>query len=122
MSIEDFCKVFNIDNYNVSDGIINTESGANLWQLDSGEIPHGFGTVEGSFEISFSNLTTLKGLPDIVGGSLFLVNCSLEELDYLPKRVGGGIDLSFNKLTDVSKLKEVDLIQYHSTSSKQWKR
>jgi len=108
MSIEDFCKVFNIHNYTVSDGLINTEDTVNLWQLDEDKIPHGFGTVGGLFEISFSNLKTLKGLPEVVGGNLYLVNCSLEELDYLPKRVGGIIDLSFNKLTDVSKLKEVD--------------
>lgn len=108
MTIEEFCGKYNIRNYTVVDGLINVNGKVNLWQIGENKIPYKFGTVDGYFEISFSMLSTLEGLPNIIKGNLFMVNSSLKKLDYLPNKVTGLVDLSFNQLSDLYSLKGLD--------------
>lgn len=102
--IEEFCEKYKIDNYTLnSDGSIDIDGEVNVFnKLKEKELPIEINKVTGTFDASFTNLTTLKGCPKEVGRSFFVVNCDLNTSEYLPEYVEHVLDLSHNQLTEIS--------------------
>lgn len=65
------------------------------------QLPVEFGTVEGSFEVTQTALTTLKGSPSRVTGSFACGACQLDSLEGGPDWVGGWYDCHRNQLTNL---------------------
>ena len=48
-----------------------------------------FGKIDGYFGCEYTNITSLEGAPEEVGGYFSCINCNkLKNLDYLPKKIG----------------------------------
>ena len=121
--IEAWFEEHSINNYMISvDLEITVQGNVNLHErLDGKKLPVKFKMVDGYFDISNNNLTTLEGCPRIVTkdfncsknklNSLFdgpteagEFDCShntLKNLSYAPKEVKGSFNCSFNELTSI---------------------
>jgi hypothetical protein len=121
--IESWLKEHSINNYMISeDFYITVQGNVNLHErLNGSKLPVKFKMVDGYFDISNNNLTTLEGCPKTVTkdfncsknklNSLFECpvevgdfDCShnqLKTLSYSPKEVRGSFDCSFNELTSI---------------------
>jgi len=88
--IEDLCFKCGIENYQIrDDGSIDVDENVNLYNKlgDSKQLPLTFNEVEGYFQCSKNNLTTLEGCPKESG----FFNCGgnkLTSLEHIPKKVG----------------------------------
>lgn len=85
----------------IVNGVINFKG--NLTLKYCGDFPDyiKFGRIDGSFNCSHCNLTTLRGVPDIIEGSF---DCSLNKLKNLkngPSIVKGSYYAQNNQLTDI---------------------
>ena len=60
-----------------------------------------FGEVTGSFDCSFSRLTSLDGAPQKVGGDFICHKNNLTSLEGAPHRVGRSFSCTHNKLTSL---------------------
>lgn len=121
--VEKWLKDNSINNYMISEELYVTVQGnVNLNQKLKGQkLPVKFKMVDGYFDISNNNLTTLEGCPKIVSRDF---NCSrnklttlldcpnevgdfdcshnlLKTLSYAPKEVKGSFDCSFNELESI---------------------
>ena len=121
--IERWLKDHSINNYIISEDLyITVQGNVNLNQkLNVKKLPVKFKIVDGYFDISNNNLTSLAGSPKIVTRdfncsrnnliSLFEgpnevgdFDCShnrLENLSYAPKEVKGSFDCSFNEINSI---------------------
>ena len=121
--IENWLKEHSINNYMISeDFYITVQGNVNLnGRLNGKKLPIKFKMVDGYFDISNNNLSTLEGCPKIVTkdfncsknklNSLFEgpseagdFDCShnlLKNLSYAPKEVKGNFNCSFNELTSI---------------------
>ena len=61
-----------------------------------------FNIVDGDFNCSVNNLTSLKGCPEVVKGSFNCSNNKLTNLEYLPKQIRDSIHLNNNSLTSLN--------------------
>jgi len=90
-----------------SNGGVDVDGSVFMYGLGVTEIPVKFGRVEGYFDCSNNNLTTLKNCPDYIGGSLNFTNNNLSSLDFFPdfliNNIKDYIHLRGNKLTDYFK-------------------
>jgi len=66
-----------------------------------GKLKIRFGKVNGYFDCSNNNLTTLEGSPNEVVGSFYCDNNNLTTLDGAPNKVGRDFDCSYDKLTSL---------------------
>ncbi len=64
-----------------------------------GHLPFRFGTVDGFFNCSYINLTTLFGAPTRVETDFYCNNNKLDSLEYFPQYVGRSINCVDNKLS-----------------------
>jgi hypothetical protein len=98
-SIEDWCKFFKLKNYKIcsESGVVDV-SFANIAGLKLHEIPIQFGIVSGIFRCDNNLLTTLKGSPEKMDGSLICNNNHLITLDGCPKVIGWKFNCSYNLL------------------------
>lgn len=96
-----------LDLYEVKHYVINDDltvdvkgevvlSGRNLIEL-----PIQFGITEGSFNCSYNNLTSLKGVPYKILGDFSCGYNELTSLQYCPKEVKGGFYCAVNQLTSI---------------------
>lgn len=121
--IENWLKEHSINNYMISEDLyVSVQGNVNLNErLNGKKIPIKFDRIEGYFDISNNNLTTLEGCPKVVVKdfncsknklvSLFDAptevgdfDCSynqLKTLSYAPKEVKGSFNCSFNELTSI---------------------
>ncbi len=121
--IENWLKEHSINNYMISEDLyVSVQGNVNLNErLNGKKIPIKFDRIEGYFDISNNNLTTLEGCPKVVVKdfncsknklvSLFDAptevgdfDCSynqLKSLSYAPKEVKGSFNCSFNELTSI---------------------
>jgi len=79
-------------------GKVNSSCGMSCVDRVKGQIPDfiQFGEMHGDFDISHSELTTLKGGPTEVTGSFYCQDNNLTSLKYAPKIVKGGFDCRNN--------------------------
>lgn len=102
---------------------VDVKGNVNLKNQDLKFIPIQFGEVDGAFDCSSNELTTLIGaphsvhgrfiasnnkltsligIPKIINGTCFLNNNKLKKLDYFPLAAPSGINCTENPLTSIS--------------------
>ena len=87
--IAEICEEYKIENWTLNaDGSIDVVGDIKLWDRDLIELPLKFGRVDGYFDFSHNNLTTLEGCPREVGGYFNCMYNKLTTLEGAP-RVGG---------------------------------
>lgn len=121
--VENWLKEHSINNYTISEDFhVSVQGNVNLNDKLKGQnLPILFDRIEGYFDISNNNLTSLVGCPNVVAkdfncsknklASLFdcpvevgEFDCShnlLKNLSYGPKEVKGNYNCSFNELTSI---------------------
>jgi len=121
--IENWLKEHEINNYHISeDFYVSVQGNVNLSdKLKDEKLPVRFDRINGNFDISNNNLTTLEGCPKVVikdfncsynkltslfdcptdVGNFDCSHNSLKNLSYGPKEVKGNYDCSFNELISI---------------------
>jgi hypothetical protein len=90
---------FGITNYDFDEnGFLNVFS-VNIPKMKLNKIPFKFGKVDGYFNCSENNLTSLKGAPQKVDGYFDCSYNNLTSLKGAPQKVGGYFDCCKNDLT-----------------------
>ncbi len=105
--IHDICRKYDIKRYNINqDGTIDIEGGLVISDNYITEIPIKINKVDGFIYLSYcENLTTLKNIPEYVGGRLELRdNLNLKRIDYFPTEIKGHINISSNNLTELNNI------------------
>ena len=98
MKLEEY---FDIEgNCELKDGVYNVLGSVHLIQ-DVYKLPFKFGIVTDSFWCYGSNLTSIEGCPEIVGGNFECFNNNLTSLEGCPQSVGGEFWCSYNNLTSL---------------------
>lgn len=119
--IEKILDDFNIVNYTInSDETVDVDGSVNLSFKNIHRLEIQFNKVMGNFSISGNPITTMKGFPKYIEGTLNCNLTNLETLEYFPEYVGGysflnyldlksldGYTGSFDKLTCDNKSKLV---------------
>jgi hypothetical protein len=100
-SIEDWCKEFNIKEYEIKDSLVNVNGDVNLTKQKLSKIPIKFGVVEGYFSCNFNHLKTLEGVPIKVGGSFHCYHNKLISLEGGPMYVYGHYNCVNNLITSL---------------------
>ncbi len=100
--IEKILDVFNIVNYTINyDETIDVYGSVDLSFKNIHRLEIQFNRVIGNFSISGNPLTTMKGLPKYIEGTLHCNMTSLKTLKYFPEYVG---DFSFLTYCDLESL------------------
>ena len=102
--IENWLKEYDIRNYTINkDLTINVNGNVYLSAIDLKEFPEyiQFGVVRGDFVCRINYLTSLRGVPRIVGGNFDCADNELTSLEGAPKEVGGYFDCNDNELTSL---------------------
>lgn len=121
--IEEWLKEHGINNYIISDDLhVSVQGNVNLNDRLNGQtLPVKFDRIEGYFDISNNNLTSLEGCPKVVAKDfncsknklISLFDCPIEvgefdcshnnlkNLSYGPKEVKGNYNCSYNELTSI---------------------
>ena len=100
--IEKILDDFNIINYTInSDESVDVDGSVDLSFKNIHRLEVQFNKVIGNFSISGNPLTTMKGLPKYIEGTLHCNMTSLKTLEYFPEYVG---DFSFLTLCDLESL------------------
>lgn len=93
------CTQYQIRNYHITrNNKVNVEGSVWLGKMNLDEIPIPFGQINGDFDCSNNNLTSLKNCPFRVMGSLYVYNNSLTSLDGCAESVGMNFNCSGNNL------------------------
>ena len=96
--IHEICKKYKIKNYTINpDGSIDVEGDVAIL-LHINELPLKFNKVNGWFDCSYNELTTLEGSPVEVNGSFYCHNNELTSFEFSPKIVRGGFDCDSNNI------------------------
>lgn len=94
--IEKILDDFNIVNYTInSDETIDVDGSVNLSFKNIHRLEIQFNKVSGNFSISGNPLTTMKGFPKYIEGTLNCNLTGLETLEYFPEYVGGYSRLNY---------------------------
>ena len=106
-SIKSICLEYNIENFEIVDGLVNVDSNVNLGTRGLSKLPVKFGRVSGYFWCNVNELTSLEGCPKTVGGFFSCANLHLEaegltSLKGSPERVSGEYSCYNNNLKDFS--------------------
>jgi len=99
-----------LSKYHITDYIINEDftidipHEINLRLRKTGDYPSyiQFGKIQGGFDCSKCNLTTLRGCPTYVDKFFFCEYNKLKNLDYAPKFIGGTFSCADNDITDLN--------------------
>ena len=78
-NVEKWLKEHRIKNYTINDDLtIDVKGGVHLYGYKEKQLPEyiQFGRVDRSFNIGASNLTTLVGCPQYVGGDFYYCSCN----------------------------------------------
>jgi hypothetical protein len=65
-------------------------------------LPVQFGHVKDDFRISGTQITSLKGSPQSIGGNFYCFSTSISSLEYAPRRIGGSIHCHGTLITSLS--------------------
>jgi hypothetical protein len=98
------CEKHKITNYTINiDGTLNIDGDAifSVTEERISELPLKFSYVKGHFICCNNNLTTLKGFPDFVDGSVRIDSNKLTSLYGCTKKVGGSFICSNNDLASL---------------------
>lgn len=93
---------YNIRNYTINiDGTIDVDGDVYLNGRSLKKIPFKFGIVNGTFDVSFSELESLKGSPRICNGDFICTGNGLTNLKYSPDEVSDSFFCDYNLLTSL---------------------
>lgn len=81
-----------------SDDKINVFQDVNLSSQHLKMLPIEFGIVYGNFDISYNQLTSLIGFPEVIHGFLNASHNQLTRIDFLPHEVLNKMDFSHNQI------------------------
>ena len=84
-----------------SDGSLDVEGSVNLSFLRLKEIPLKFNKVNGFFDCSYNQLTSLEGCPKIVNGNFYCSSNQLTSLEGSPKIINDFFSCDNNELTSL---------------------
>jgi hypothetical protein len=82
-------------------GVLDCYQDVELFSLSLKKIPFTFGVVNGVFNCSSNQLTTLEGCPTQVDGNFHCFNNKLTSLEGCPAQVSGDFNCSYNQLTSL---------------------
>lgn len=95
--VESICDVYKIRDFKANKNYtVDISDSVNLCDKKLDELPFRFGVVDGYFNISENNLTSLYGSPTYTSGSFNCAYNNLKSLEFVPKRVGGNLMISGN--------------------------
>src|SRR5690606_659194 len=99
--IKSICDKYNIQNWelNRETGRVDVRGNVNISGKNLKELPLKFGRVDGYFDCSYNQLTSLEGSPNSVGGYFDCRNNQLASLEGSPNSVGEGFYCGDNQLT-----------------------
>ena len=90
VKIASFLEKYNIKNATINkDLTVDVDGDVYLSGRNLNEIPFQFGRVSRYFDISYNNLTSLKGCPKYIGGNFECMCNSLTSLEGAPDYIGG---------------------------------
>ena len=102
--IEKWLKEYDIRNYTINkDLTINVNGNVYLSAIDLKEFPEyiQFGVVRGDFVCRINYLTSLRGVPRIVGGNFDCADNELTSLEGAPEEIEGNFSCNYNNLTSL---------------------
>jgi hypothetical protein len=82
-------------------GLWNSHDDVGLYNLYLTRLPLKFGTVNGDFDCSCNQLTSLEGAPNRVSGNFWCNTNKLPSLKGAPDIIGGYFNCRSNRLTDL---------------------
>ena len=93
---------FGITNYDFDEnGFLNVFRYVNISAMKLNKIPFKFGKVDGYFDCSLNNLTSLEDAPQEVDGNFICNQSNLTSLKGAPQKVDGNFDCNNNNLTSL---------------------
>jgi hypothetical protein len=98
--IHSICKIYGIRNYTInSDGSIDVHDDVNLFNKKLVKLPLNFNKVNGIFNCSWNELTSLEGSPKEVDGGFYCHENKLTSFEHCPEKINGNFSCSDNSLT-----------------------
>jgi hypothetical protein len=97
-SIRDWCKKFNIFNFDIVDGFVNVDGDVYISGKKLTKIPIQFGIVSRYFHCEDNKLTSLEGSPKQVNISFFCTDNRLKSLEGSPVKILEGFFCYRNEL------------------------
>lgn len=105
LEIKAWLKDMDIDNYHIHENLtVDVHSSVDISEKNLSYLPLQFGQVNGDFNCSMNELTSLKGSPFIVRGEAYFSENKIKSLNFLPKKVASTLDLAWNTLPNVISL------------------
>lgn len=96
--IKKFLEAINVKKYTIKDDYTVDVFEDVKMRLKLKNFPINFGYIDGDFDCSGCNLTTLIGSPDEITGNFICTNNDLTDLRYGPRLVSGNYDVRQSKL------------------------
>ena len=96
--IDEICKKYWIENYTInSDGSIDVNKNVNLLNINLKKLPLKFNKVNGWFDCSLNNITSLEGSPVEVN-EFDCRNNKLTSFEFAPRIIRGFFKCSYNNI------------------------
>ena len=100
--IESWLNSENIKKYTINDDLTVDVNGAvDISFIGLKHIPVQFGVIKGDFYIQRNELTSCKGFPKFVDGSLFCYHNNITSLKHCTETINGDFNCSQNKLSSL---------------------
>ena len=97
--IDEICRKYRIENYTInSDGSIDVDDNVKLCNKKLTKLPLKFNKVNGYFDCSSNNLTTLEGSPKEINGDFWCRINYLTSFEFVPKIIRGSFNCSYNNV------------------------
>jgi len=97
--IHKICKKYGIKNYTINDDLsIDVDGDVDLYGKNLDKIPLKFNNVNGYFNISTNNLTSLEFCPKFIDRSFYCDSNNLTSLEFCPKVVKGDFNCDYNQI------------------------
>ena len=104
-SIKEWLDRMSIENYTINDDLtVDVDGDVYINDENLITIPFKFNKINGYFDCSFNNLTSLKGSPTTINGRFYCNNNELTTLEYCPTTINGEFYCDNNNLEDINDL------------------
>jgi len=116
-----------IQNYTINDDLtIDVDGNVDLHDRKLKKLPFQFGNVNGYFDCSYNQLTSLEHCPKTVNGGFYCYNNQLTSLEHCPETVNGSFYCYNNPINSINELFDIQVngsivIPYHLEESNEWK-
>jgi hypothetical protein len=100
-NIERWLSLHGINNYSISqtDRVVDVSGSVRLARIDTGLAPVQFGHVTGTFDCSYSGITSLHGSPRSVGGDFVCHSTKITSLEGAPQFIGCSFSCGDSNIT-----------------------